>query len=150
MATKEGFFDRFRPLPHIPMIIGGIALAVGLAFLFGFIVMWLWNWLMPDIFGLPTIGYWQAWGLVILAHILTKGGSGLFSNKGEGKGPIRKRIKREIKNEFRKEFKAEMRKAFDKELKKDDPDENAFRNWVMSDDEDDEKEDSPKNPGKEC
>jgi len=29
---------------------------------------------MPVIFGLPRIGYWQGWGLVLLAHILVKPG----------------------------------------------------------------------------
>jgi len=65
-------FSRFRPLIHIPMAIGGLALFAGLAFLFGLFVMLLWNWLMPVIFGLGTITYWQAWGLVVLAHILFK------------------------------------------------------------------------------
>lgn len=56
----------------IGMTIGGIILAMAMALLFGFIVMWLWNWLMPVIFGLPTITFWQAWGLVVLSHILFK------------------------------------------------------------------------------
>jgi positive regulator of sigma E activity len=56
------------------MILGGIALAAALAFVFGLFVMWLWNWLMPAIFGLGQISYWQAWGLLILSHILFKSG----------------------------------------------------------------------------
>jgi hypothetical protein len=35
--------------------------------------MSLWNWLMPALFGWPSIGYWQAWGLVILSRILFGG-----------------------------------------------------------------------------
>lgn len=31
------------------------------------VCMWLWNWLMPDLFGLQTIGYWQALGLMVLS-----------------------------------------------------------------------------------
>ncbi|MBN2093385.1 hypothetical protein JW964_27420 [candidate division KSB1 bacterium] len=54
------------------MAIGGVIIAVFMAFLFGFVVMWLWNWLMPEIFGLPTITFWKAWGLVVLSHILFK------------------------------------------------------------------------------
>ena len=53
-------------------VISGILLAAGMALLFGFVVLWLWNWLMPDIFGLGKITFWQAWGLVVLAHILFK------------------------------------------------------------------------------
>ena len=36
----------------------------------GFIVMSLWNALMPAIFGLPALGFWQALGLLILSKIL--------------------------------------------------------------------------------
>jgi high-affinity Fe2+/Pb2+ permease len=68
------FFARFRPAVHIPLILGGIVLAAALAFVFGLFVMLLWNWLMPGIFGLAQISYWQAWGLVILSHILFKSG----------------------------------------------------------------------------
>lgn len=37
---------------------------------FAFIVWPLWNWLMPEIFGLPSIGYWQSFGLCLLSSIL--------------------------------------------------------------------------------
>jgi high-affinity Fe2+/Pb2+ permease len=57
----------------IPMIIGGIIIALIMAFIFGWVVMLLWNWLMPELFNLPEISYWQGWGLVLLAHILFKG-----------------------------------------------------------------------------
>ena len=33
----------------------------------------LWNWLMPDIFGLRTITYWQALGLMVLSWFLFRG-----------------------------------------------------------------------------
>ena len=42
--------------------------------------MWLWNWLMPVIFGLPEIGFWQAFGLLILSNILFKNSSSSSSN----------------------------------------------------------------------
>ena len=35
-----------------------------------FIFKWLWNWLMPDIFGLQEISYWQAIGLIALSRSL--------------------------------------------------------------------------------
>ena len=56
----------------IGMAIGGVILAMLMALLFAVIVMWLWNWLMPAIFGLTTITFWQAWGLLVLSHILFK------------------------------------------------------------------------------
>lgn len=34
------------------------------------ILMLLWNWLMPTIFGLAAIGYFKALGLYLLARIL--------------------------------------------------------------------------------
>ena len=42
--------------------------------LFGFVTMWLWNWLMPAIFKLPAIGFWQAVGILLLSQILFRGG----------------------------------------------------------------------------
>lgn len=59
-----------------------VAIAVLLAFLFGFFVMLLWNWLMPAIFGLPAITYWQAWGLVLLSHLLFKSNGNRNQNRG--------------------------------------------------------------------
>lgn len=41
--------------------------------IFGFVVMWLWNHLMPALFGLHAIGFWQALGLLILSKILLTG-----------------------------------------------------------------------------
>ena len=38
--------------------------------LLGLPLMLLWNWLMPIIFNLPTLTFWQAVGLNILASIL--------------------------------------------------------------------------------
>lgn len=42
-------------------------------------IMWLWNWLMPTIFGLPTLTIWQAMGLLLLCRLL-------FGNIGFGGG----------------------------------------------------------------
>jgi hypothetical protein len=62
------------------MIIFGILFITGLAILFGFVIMWLWNWLMPMIFGLTTLTYWEAVGVFILFKILL-GGCGGFGGK---------------------------------------------------------------------
>ncbi len=56
-----------KGLEKVAIIIGLIVL---LGLLFTLPVMWLWNWLMPDLFGLSTITFWQAFGLSILARIL--------------------------------------------------------------------------------
>lgn len=52
-----------------------IAIAVG-----GFVVMSLWNALLPDLFGWHAIGFWQAIGLLVLSRILLGGWRG-------GRGP---------------------------------------------------------------
>ncbi len=51
------------------------ALVVLAAAVFGYVVMALWNALIPDLFHGPVITYWQAIGLIILSHILFRGGS---------------------------------------------------------------------------
>ena len=53
--------------------IGGVALAAVFALVLGIVVQWLWNWLMPDIFGLKQISYWQAFGLLFLGKLLFGG-----------------------------------------------------------------------------
>jgi hypothetical protein len=60
----------------------GIAGAFLLGLLFGNLIMWLWNWLMPSLFGLRTIGFWEGLGLFLLAKILF--GFGGSSSSGEG------------------------------------------------------------------
>ena len=49
----------------------GIALLVvaGLA-VFSFVVMSLWNWLIPGIMGWKAIDFWQALGLLVLTRLL--------------------------------------------------------------------------------
>jgi hypothetical protein len=49
-------------------VIGVVALAG-----FGFVVMSLWNWLAPAVFGLRSITFWQALGVLILSKILFGG-----------------------------------------------------------------------------
>jgi hypothetical protein len=53
----------------IAAFIGMIAIAI---VLLGYPLMLLWNWLMPNVFGLPEITFWQAIGLNLLSTILFK------------------------------------------------------------------------------
>ena len=48
-------------------------IAVVACAVFGFLVQGLWNWLMPGIFGLHLISFWQGLGLFVLAKILFGG-----------------------------------------------------------------------------
>src|SRR5258708_10578107 len=41
--------------------------------LLGFLIMHLWNWLMPSLFGLNVITFWQALGLFVLGKLLLGG-----------------------------------------------------------------------------
>lgn len=45
------------------------------------VVMLLWNWLVPTLFGISAISFWQAAGLFILARILFGGWGRSFANK---------------------------------------------------------------------
>jgi len=76
----------------------GIFAAIGFALLIGLIIMWLWNWLMPEIFGLTTINYWQAVGIIILAKFLFGGFRSRRSNKRYSK--FRKRFNEKYKTKY--------------------------------------------------
>ena len=50
-----------------------VLFAVLFVAVFSFVVMSLWNWLMPALFGSRLISYWQAMGILILSKILFGG-----------------------------------------------------------------------------
>lgn len=62
-----------KVLRIIGLTFAGVGFAVLFAFLFGLVVKVLWNWLIPAIFGLGTITFWQAFGIVLLAKLLFGG-----------------------------------------------------------------------------
>ena len=55
--------------------VGTAAVVFGIvaAIIVGVVTRELWNWLMPAIFGLPAIGFWQALGLLLLGRLLFGG-----------------------------------------------------------------------------
>lgn len=59
--------DFWYILGKILGIIFGTAIIVTIC---GYVIMLLWNWLMPVIFGLTTITFWQAIGLDALIGLL--------------------------------------------------------------------------------
>lgn len=65
----------------IPVGIAGIMIFIALG---GTVVMLLWNWLAPALFGLQLITFWQAVGLLALCRILFGGfgGGGHRSHSG--------------------------------------------------------------------
>jgi hypothetical protein len=56
-------------LKLIVTVVGVLCL---MAILMGLPLQLLWNWLMPRIFGLPTISFWEAVGLNVISSILFK------------------------------------------------------------------------------
>jgi hypothetical protein len=56
----------------IGTIIGFVMVVLALSALLSLPVMWLWDWLMPELFGLKTITWAQAWGLNFLCGLLFK------------------------------------------------------------------------------
>lgn len=81
--------------------------AAGALALVSYIVMQLWNHLLPDILHTTTIDYWQAMGLFILAKILFGFGRG-----GHRGGPWMRHKMEHFKNmspEERERFKEHMR-----------------------------------------
>ena len=51
----------------------GICIMLAAIAVFSVVVMLLWNALMPALFALPVLNYWQAAGLLILARLLFGG-----------------------------------------------------------------------------
>ena len=106
----------------------GIFAAIGFALLIGLIIMLLWNWLMPAIFGLVTINYWQAVGIIILAKFLFGG----FGNRRS------KRRYSKFRNRFNEKFHANYEGNSKSDFSKwrfydnywEDEGENAYKEYV--------------------
>ena len=62
-----------RRIVKVPVLILVFLLVMALM---SFIVMGLWNWLLPALFGFKIITYWQAAGLIVLCKLLFSGFSG--------------------------------------------------------------------------
>jgi hypothetical protein len=50
--------------------------------LFGWVTMFLWNYLVPSLFNGPVINFWQALGLLLLSKILLSGFHGKHHHGG--------------------------------------------------------------------
>lgn len=87
----------------------GKFVVMGIAFLalFTYVVMLLWNWLVPELFSGPILTYWQTLGILVLSKILLS---------GLGHGPRDKRswhskdhrIHRHPGSDWRKKFEEKM------------------------------------------
>jgi hypothetical protein len=61
----------------------------------GQVVMLLWNWLAPALFGWRQINFWQALGLLALCRILF-GGFGGGCNRSRSRGRMRERVSERV------------------------------------------------------
>ncbi|MGB7720284.1 MAG: hypothetical protein WBL65_10320 [Bryobacteraceae bacterium] len=86
-------------------LIGTVAIAV-----FGFATMSLWNWLMPALFGLRPIGFWQALGLLVLSKILF---GGFHRHEGRDMHWRRRMLERwgQMTPEERERFRSDIRRG---------------------------------------
>ena len=83
---------------------------IGIAFVaaFGEIVLHLWNWLMPSLFGLHPITFWQALGIMFLSWILFGRFRGARPYGRHWRGRMRDRWER-MTPEEREQFRQGMR-----------------------------------------
>jgi len=83
-----------------------IAIAIAAIAVLGFVVMWLWNWILPPAAGWHTINYWQALGLLVLSKILFSGFRGAHGPRWK-----RRLLERyaEMSPEEREKFREAMR-----------------------------------------
>jgi hypothetical protein len=104
MSEMEAWWEERGIGEKVVLVILFALGGIGLLFLFGWIVMLLWNWLMPEIFGLKAVSYWQAWGLLLLSCILfgRLGGSS-SSSSGKSDRKRKKELRRYLKEEGEKE-----------------------------------------------
>jgi len=74
---------------------------------FGFVVMRLWNWLMPELFGWHLISFWQALGILVLSKILFGGFRGRSGGHWYGRRRMMERWEKmtpEERQKFRESF----------------------------------------------
>ena len=62
-------------MKQLALFLIGLGNLVLTAVILGLTLMLLWNWLMPEIFGLPEINFWKSLGLLLLSGILIKNNS---------------------------------------------------------------------------
>lgn len=102
----------FRVLLMVPFILAGVVVFTALG---GFLVQWLWNWLLPPLFGWPAVTFWQALGLLVLCRILFgRMGPHRMSRGGVGRR-IRRRVRARLDHltpEERERFRQRMRDRF--------------------------------------
>jgi hypothetical protein len=76
-----GVIGFVAPLIIVVISAIGIFWAAFTAMIFAVPVYFIWNWLMPELFGIISLTFWQAWGITFLASLLVKGAApGVYPN----------------------------------------------------------------------
>ena len=99
---KRGFWIR--------KILMFVVLGIAAVMLFGFIVMNLWNAILPQVIHVSAISFWQAVGLLVLSKILFGGfrGGGWRGGRGRWKDKMQDKWKN-MTPEQRDQMKQELR-----------------------------------------
>ncbi|MEE4197284.1 MAG: hypothetical protein V2I54_06540 [Bacteroidales bacterium] len=128
---KHTYKHTANPLVKGLRIFGFVILgAIGVAFLaliFGYFVMLLWNWLMPMLFNLTTITFWQAVGIVILARLIF-GGFKHGKSDTEKHKPMKEHFFDRWKDEYHQHQAASDWRYFDDYWE--DEGEEAYQNYI--------------------
>ena len=96
---------RWKMIFIAPLAILGMVAFIAIG---GEIVLHLWNWLLPPLFGWRLITFWQALGILVLCRVLFGG----FGRHGSGRSTFRRRMKERCEHmtpEERERFRQRMR-----------------------------------------
>ena len=93
-----------------------VAIAVAIAVI-SWVVMSLWNWLMPTLFGLVRITYWQAFGLFVLGRLLFGGFRGFRGRHHHHRHRGRLRHRRHMHERWQ-QMTPEQRESFSRGLRR--------------------------------
>jgi hypothetical protein len=91
-----------------PLAILGMLLFIAIG---GWAVQYLWNWLLPSLFGWREVSFWEALGMLVLCRILFGG----FGSHGSGRSSIRRRMEERFEHmtpEERERFRQRVRERF--------------------------------------
>jgi hypothetical protein len=102
--NEEHHMNKKKWIFLAPLALLAIALFIWLG---GQLVMHLWNWLLPTLFGWRQITFWQAVGLLALCRILFGG----WSSHGNHRSNMRRRIHQRMDERWEK-MTAEEREKF--------------------------------------
>jgi len=99
---------RWKLIFIAPLAMPGMMLFIVIG---GEIVLQLWNWLLPQLFGWRPITFWQALGILLLCRILFGG----FRLHGSGRSNFRRRMQERCEHmtpEERERFRQRMRERW--------------------------------------